>query len=294
MSYQVPTHHVQQFGRNVMFLSQQMGSVLRSCVMEEQITGDRAYIDQLGPVEAQPLVSRHDDTPLISTPHRRRRLTPTPAAWADLIDNEDRVRTINELTSPYARQAAMAFGRLIDRKIIAAAFATSYTGQDGTTTVPFPSSNQIAHNSTNYGSATTGLNIGKLIDAKVRLGLGDVDPNEELFIACTARQIGDLLSSTTVTSADYNTVKALVNGEINSFMGFTFKVTNLIQTNSSGHRRVIAWARSGLGLGVAQELRVEIEPRPDKNYAMQVWASHDVGATRLEEAKVIEIICQEA
>jgi len=160
--------------------------------------------------------------------------------------------------------------------------------------VTFPSTQQIAVDYVESGSAaSSGLTIGKLRKAKQILDRNEVDPTERRYIACTAKQITDLLQTTQVTSSDFNTVKALVAGEINTFMGFEFVRTELVRTNASSNRRVACWAQSGLLLAVGSDITVDIGPRRDKRNATQVYVSATFGATRMEEEKVVEIICAE-
>ncbi|MGD9614937.1 MAG: phage capsid protein [Alphaproteobacteria bacterium] len=295
MSYQVPVHHVQQFNRNLTHLAQQNGSRLRMAVREEQVTGDRMYIDQLGPVTAVRNISRHADTPLISTPHFRRRIVPYPYDWADLIDREDQVRTIHELTNPYAEAGAMAMGRAVDEEIVSAVFGTAYTGQDGTTPIAFPAGQVVAVNSWAYesGSGNVGLTVSKLIEAKVKLDDAEIDGTEQKYFACTATDLGNLLGTTKATSSDFVNVKGLASGEIDSFMGFRFirLPDKIFPKDSNGYRRCFAWVRSGIGLGIARDITTRIDPRPDKRYAQQVYVTMDIGAARLEEAKVVEVKC---
>jgi len=125
------------------------------------------------------------------------------------------------------------------------------------------------------------------------LDANEVDPTERRYIAVTAKQINDLLRTTEVTSADFNTVRALVQGELNSFMGFEFVRTELVRTNASSHRRCVAWAQSGLLLAVGSDITVDIGPRRDKRNSTQVYVSASFGATRMEEEKVVELICAE-
>ncbi len=66
MSTQVSTAFVNQFSSNVQLLSQQMGSLLRSSVSEESVTGEKAFFDQVGSTAAQKRTTRHGDTPLIN------------------------------------------------------------------------------------------------------------------------------------------------------------------------------------------------------------------------------------
>ena len=106
-------------------------------------------------------------------------------------------------------------------------------------------------------------------------------------------EISDLLNITEVTSSDFNTVKALANGEINSFLGFNFIVSNRL-SKSSTTRSCIAYAQDGIALGVGKDVNARIDERSDKSYATQVYYCMSIGATRMEEAKVVEVQCTEA
>jgi hypothetical protein len=287
MSTQITTAFVNQFSSNIQMLSQQMGSLLRNAVDVETVNGEKAFFDQVGSAAAQLRTTRHADTPLIDTPHSRRMLTLADYEYADLIDDQDKVRLLVDPTSTYARAAAAAMGRAMDDVVIAAAFATASTGKDGSTSTPFDTANnQIA-------AGATGLTLGKLIEAKEILDSGDVDPSIPRYIAVSPKQVTDLLNNTTVTSSDYNTVKALAMGEINSFVGFQFIVTNRLGVDGASARRVIAWAADGIKLGIGKEPTARIDERADKSYATQVYYAMTLGATRMEEKKVVEVLCAE-
>ena len=284
MSTQVTTAFVQQYSANVQMLSQQMGSLLRDKVRVESVTGKNAFLDQVGSVTAVEKTSRHSDTPQIDTPHARRRLSMADYEFADLIDQQDKVRLLIDPTSSYAQAAAMAMGRAIDDVIITAALGTAYTGETGSTSTA--NANQIVH-----GSA--GLNIAKLRTAKQTLDLSDVDPSIPRYIIVSPRQISDLLNITEVTSSDFNTVKALANGEINTYLGFNFIVSNRLALSSTT-RSCIAFAQDGLALGIGKDVNARIDERADKSYATQVYYCMSIGATRMEEDKVVEVQCTES
>ena len=294
MSIQITTAFVQQYRANVEHLVQQKGSRLRALVRAETQAAEFEFYDRIGATTAQEVTGRHQDTPLINVPHDRRRVSLRDFDWADLIDRPDRIRMLIDPSSPYSQNAAYALGRKMDDVILDAAFGTVYTGKTGATTVTFPSSQQIAVDYVETGAATnSGLTIAKLRKAKEILDKNEVDPTERRYIAVTAKQVTDLLRTTEITSADYNTVRALVQGELNTFMGFEFVRTELVRTNASNHRRVLVWAQSGLLLAVGQDIVTDIGPRRDKRNSTQVYVSASFGATRMEEEKVVEIICAE-
>ena len=286
MSTQITTAFVNQFSSNVQMLSQQMGSLLRTAVDSESVNGEKAFFDQVGAASAVLRTSRHADTPLVETPHSRRMVTMSDYEYADLIDDQDKVRLLVDPTSTYSRAAAAAMGHAMDDVIITAALGTANTGKDGSTSTALPSGQKIAH-----GSA--GLTIAKLVSAKELLDAASVDPSIPRFIVVSPKQISDLLNNTTVTSSDFNTVKALAQGEINSFVGFQFIVSNRLNTDSNSDRQVIAFASDGIKLAVGKEPAARIDERADKSYSTQVYYCQSIGATRMEEEKVVEIACNE-
>jgi len=286
MSTQITTAFVNQFSANVQMLSQQMGSLLRNAVDAESVNGEKAFFDQVGQAAAVLRTSRHADTPLVETPHTRRMVTMSDYEYADLIDDSDKVRLLVDPTSTYSRAAAAAMGRAMDDVIITAALGTANTGKDGSTSTALPSGQKIA-------VASSGLTIAKLVSAKELLDAASVDPSIPRHIVVSPKQISDLLNNTTVTSSDFNTVKALAQGEINSFVGFNFIVSNRLNTDGSGDRQVIAFAQDGIKLAVGKEPAARIDERADKSYSTQVYYCQTIGATRMEEEKVVEIACSE-
>ena len=186
----------------------------------------------------------------------------------------------------YAQSAAMAMGRATDDELIAAFNASAATGKTGSTSTALPASQQIA-------VAATGLTIDKLREAKEILDLSDVDPSEPRFLVASPKQFTDLLETTEITSSDFNTIKALVSGQVDTFLGFKFLMSNRLPVDGSSDRLCFAWAQRGMLLAVAQDLVIRIDERPDKSYATQVYAGLGIGATRMEEDKVVEIACDE-
>jgi hypothetical protein len=287
MSNQITTAFVQQYSNNVQMLSQQKGSLLRSAVDVETVTGKNSFFDQVGSALAVKRTTRHADTPQMDTPHARRRVSLVDYEYADLIDNQDKIRTLIDPTSSYASAAAFALGRAQDDEIIAALSGTAFTGETGSTSTALPSSQKITE------SGTAGLTIAKLRSAKEILDAASVDPSIARYIAVSPKQITDLLGTTEVTSSDFNSVKALANGEVNSFLGFNFIVSNRL-TSASSKRLCLVWAMDGCKMAIGQDLMTRIDERSDKGYAHQVYVCQSIGATRMEEDKVVTIQAHEA
>lgn len=289
MSTQITTAFVEQYSANVEHLAQQKGSRLRGAVSVESVVGKNAFFEQIGSTAARVRTSRHSDTPRMDTPHARRRVSLVDYDWADLIDNEDKVRMLIDPTSPYSQAAANAMGRAMDDVIIDAADGTAYTGVDGSTSTSYSASMTV---DVQVGGSSTdvGLNVEKLRAAAENLNANEVDDGDR-FVVLNAKQLRNLLAETEITSSDYNSVKALVNGEVNSFMGFNFIRSERIGVDANSDHKVLYFHKSGIKLGVGQNPMAKISERDDKNYATQVFYSMAIGATRMEENKVGYIEC---
>ena len=290
MSNQITTSFVEQYSSNVTMLSQQMGSKLRGSVDVETINGKNAFFDQVGVTSAQLRTSRHGDTPQIDTPHSRRRLSLADYEWADLVDDVDKVRMLVDPTSSYAKAAAAAMNRSIDDVVITALNASASTGVSGATGVALPSTQKFA-----TGQQADGLTIAKLLAAKKTFDLNDVDSSIKRYIVCGPQQIEDLLGTTQVTSSDFATVKALAEGDVNSYLGFEFIMSTRLSFDATNtdDRLIFAYTEDAIKLGIGKDVSAKITERADKSYSTQVYYCMSLGAVRMEEKKVFQIPCDE-
>lgn len=290
MSFEVDKALVNSYHANIEIGVQQMGSRLRSRVRLESQHSEFDFWDRITKTAAVKVTSRHADTPLISTPHDRRRVGLVDYDWADLIDKKDKIRMLADPASAYTQNAVMAMGRAMDQELIAAAFGTAYTGKDGSTTVTFPAGSEVAVNYVESGTAAdSNLTIGKLRKANSIIRTNEAKGEDDMTAAVAQSQIDSLLRTTEVTSADYNTIKALVAGEVDSFMGFKFVQTQELTLGTGNVREDIFFARTGLLLSVGMEVLVDVGPRRDKRNSVQVYVCMSVGATRMWEEKVVRV-----
>jgi hypothetical protein len=298
MSFQVDTALVNSYRSNIQIKFQQRGSRLRQYVREESQNSEFDFHDRIGPTEAVKVKNRHSDTPLISTPHDRRRNATEDYDWADLIDKRDRLRMLADPTSSYVTNASFALGRSMDKEIVDAAFRTAYTGKNGATAVSFPSSQEIAADyHDDGGSGNTNLTIDKLRKIRLMFDLEeavDWDHGEELYMAITAWQINSMLRSSEMTDIDTAAVKALVRGEIDTFMGIKFiRLHPSIIPKTGDIRDCPVWTPQGLMIGVADDIMVDVGPRRDKRNSVQVYVCASFGGTRMWEEQVVKVKCDE-
>ena len=295
MSYTISDMLIEGYHHNVSLIMQQRGSRLANCVRQEIQDTQRSFYDQIAPTEAQDVFGRHSDTVVSTSEIERRVVNLIQSDWADLIDSGDKLKFLTDPTSAFVLNAGYALGRKKDRRIIEALLGDAYCGPKGETKVSFLAENIIDVDYKESGATeNTGLTVEKLRKARQLLDDANIDDDEEQYCIVTSSQIGNLLASEKVTSADYNTVKALVDGKINTFMGFTFKrVDSKLLPKTEDIREVICFAKSGLLLATNGDIKTQIAVRPDKRMAVQVYASMHCGATRMDERKVVKIECNE-
>lgn len=288
MSITIPQSYVEQFSGNVHMLSEQRMSRLRNTVRVETVTGESAAFERVGGIDAPNQITQlHGDTPLNNTPHSRRWLYVADYDVADLIDKQSKVKLLIDPESVYTRRHAGTMGRGIDDAIISALGGDAAQGKAGGTTVSLPLAQKVA-------VASTGLTVQKLLEAKEILDGAEVDEFIPRFLACGSKQVRNLLNDDKVSSSDYNTVRALVQGQINEYLGFTFVRTERLQVDGSSNRLCYAYAMDGVVLGLNQEPASIAAPRPDKRHAQQIYTYGSWGAVRLEDEQVVEIACSES
>lgn len=283
MANTISTAFVEQYKSDVIHLAEQQGSRLRSTVTEQSVTGEKYHFECVSNVAAVEKTTRHPDTPVLDVPHSRRTGDMKDYQWADLVDQEDEVRMKANIRSHYVKLGANAMGHTFDDLIITATTGNAVDGAGSN--VALPSGQKIAHGS-------SGLTLAKLLSTKEILDSADIDEDEERFFLVTAKQITDLLNTTEIKDADYNSVKALVRGQVDTFMGFKFIRTQRL-AKASTTRTCVAYTKSGIGLGVGRNVVTKITERSGKSYAWQVYLAFTAGATRVEDEKVVQVDCTE-
>lgn len=298
MSQQISTAYVKQFHGDVEMLVQQEGSVMAECVRNESQNSEIQFWEQVGPTLATRITNRHGDSPQVDSVHDRRGVSLEFFDWGDFIDRVDKVQILIDPSNPYAKNAAYALGRERDVIILQAIYGAAKVGKEGTSTVAFTAANEVA---VNFGGTAVGLTVAKLIEARRILKSARVMlQREELYCAMTAQQEADLLNTTEVTSADYNSVKALVRGDVDTYLGMMFKQTELLLDPlslpnttflSGGHQRVPVWVKSGVLNATNPQIETEVVRRWDKRGSWYVYAMMGSGAVRMQETKVASILC---
>ena len=301
MSIQIPIAFVDQFKANIMLLSQQKAAKLRGCCRPESITGDTMYVEIIGPKDSQLRGARHGATPISDADHTRRKLSMVDyVVPADLIDKPDRLKMLIDPQSVYVQNQTFSLNRRIDDVVIAALGGSAYEGHAGGTTIGYSavgecrvvqSTGAVAAAGTAHATGSeTALTIAKLLTCKELLDDAEIDDERQRYFLTNPHNLNQLMNTTEVKSSDYNTVKALAQGYVDTFMGFKFiKSTRLVVGADTDCRRSYAFAQDAIVLAVAEEPTVSIDLRPDLLNSTQVYSTLSIGATRVEGPAVVSI-----
>ena len=297
----IPEHYVTQFDNGWKHLVQQRRARLKDCVLHDNVRGKEKTYNQIGKSTMRLITTRNGKTVPSNTPLAKRWLRPKAYDEVTHFDEWDDTLLGETVlpTSATTKSHVQAYSRTVDQTIIDAGLGTAYIGETGTTAVDLGSANQVAVDFDGAGGSTNlGLTLRKMIEAKSILGKNEVyedqDDDGNLIAVVSQQQLDDLLSVTQVTSGDYAAVKALVDGTVNKFMGFSFKRSELLPlVTATDIRSCMFYCKSGIQLGDGR-MSSKWAVRDDLNETLQLRTKCWIGATRLEEEKVVEVFCDES
>lgn len=147
------------------------------------------------------------------------------------------------------------------------------------------------------GGNDTNMNVAKLRQAKGLMDKNNVPPTDR-HIVIHSNGLQSLLAETAVTSSDFNTVKALVNGELNTFLGFQFHVLGDrteggLAIDGSLDRTCFAFHKDAIGYGEGIAPKTEINYIPEKT-SFLVASMFSAGATTIDAEGIVSIVARES
>jgi len=279
--------HIKQFSDDIIHAVQQKNSRLDGTVQRKiGVSAEEFYFNKLGALELQEKTQRFSPTPIADPQHSKRKVVPTSFHQGVLVDDYDQARALVTLQPNYMEALKYAAMRKKDEIIISALGGSAYEGKDGTTPVALPSAQKIV-------SSSAGMTLTKLLTTKEILDGADVDEEIARHIVLSSKQLTNLFNTTEIKNADYNTVKALAEGKIDTFLGFKFIRSQKLLTNASSERLCYAYTQNALGLAINKDMVTEVGKDASKSFATVGYIKIDMGATRVEDKEVVEIACTE-
>lgn len=296
MPDQLPTYFETEYSKNWEMLAQQMDSRLGAAVAPTTITGKRRKFNQLDEGEMSEVTERKGDTPDGDSTGSSYWIFRRKFEKVIVFDEDDEIQlgTIALPDSDEVASMAAASNRTKDRVIIQAFDGTRYIGENGTTSDSFLAAMSIAVDYVASGStANSGLTLAKISRAKKLLDEQEVDDGDRYF-AHSSQQLQDMLLVDKMTSEDYASVKALVDGKIDRFLGFKFVRTELLTRNTSTDvRTCFAWQKSAIKFAEGGR-NTHMDMLPSRRHCKQIRGVYRCGAVRTENEKVVRIYADES
>tara|TARA_R100001443_G_scaffold2205_2_gene7480 strand:+ start:3471 stop:4331 length:861 start_codon:yes stop_codon:yes gene_type:complete len=149
------------------------------------------------------------------------------------------------------------------------------------------------------GSASD-LNTGKIRAAKKALDANNVPPDNRCLLI-HANNLSSLLAQTSATSSDFNTIRTLVDGSINTWLGFRVVVIGDrdeggLTKDGSNDRSTYAFHRDSMGLGISMNQKTNVDWVPEKT-SWLVASMFGAGAIAIEDGSsggIVKITCRES
>lgn len=309
----VPNHFTTMFHENWTMLAQQKQARLQNMVLVQTgCTGEKATRNQVGSIDSMETTgTRFQQIPLRDLPTAKRAIYPrqfSAFTHEDKWDEKGLAPTIAPRGKHTLAHGA-AYGRDIDDIVIEALGGVAYTGATGTTATPLPSSQKVAKDFVNTGSAAdSSFALHKLVRALEILADNDVidddelNSEQELFGIMTPKleaYLRNLINSNSgnnkLFSKDFMPPTLDERGRIKRFLGINWKVSTrpgLIDTEDTSIHFAYVWTKSGVEIDFWEGMTTTVDRLPQTNNAVQFLSQYSMGGTRLEEEKVVQIACE--
>lgn len=268
MAITIDQAFVQQFGAEVKH-SYQAESKLYPIVRKRMVTGaNQSRFQKLGAVSAY-TKTRNADLTVLEPAHTYTDVSMTDHYATVLVDDLDLLKTNVDIKREYVKTVSRAIAKKLDEVII-----TALTAGTATTT-------------TNSGAMT----LARFIEIKTYFDNNEV-PDSDRHVVIGAKTLADLLAVQQVTSSDYNTVRALVDGSVNTYLGMNVcqlpdSWLPLNATPTPDTRVNFGFHSDAVGVAVNADIKTFIEWSPDK-HAWWVKAVASMGAAIVDTTGVCE------
>ena len=287
MNTTITAAFVQQFHDGFVAAAQQTESRFESRVVNRgAIVGSSFTANDMGTVEMSQVTNRYGDTEWTIPDVGTRQALMADYDLAIPIDQFDLPKLLANPQGDYMQRAVAAANRKKDAVIYAAlkGSALRKTDESGS----FAAQAMLAGQQIAAGG--TGMTKAKIIQAKKLFRASEVDEHngEELYFAYDAGMLEDIMSDTTLTSADFMAVKMLQEGNIaGKWMGFNWVPYEALTGTST--KTTVAWAKSAGHVGTGAVPMVDIGPRRDKRNLTQIYVALSIGSVRVNEYKVVTV-----
>ncbi len=292
---------VHALNAEVDLLAQQLDQATRgSYRVKEGVDGKTWPFNLIAPARMSP-ITRDADTTYVNPNQTKRRAQLVDRGVAALVDELDRIKTPADLDSAAIETLAAAKNREKDVICVTQALGNAITVDEAgevTGLQALPAGQIIANGG-------TGLTVAKILQANEILNRQNV-PHRDRYFFYSAEAMTDLLQNTQVTSADFNTIRALANGgfaDDEMWMNFRWRMlagfideaqTIPILPKTGNIRQCIAWQKNGVGVATGLDKSVETMVAPHKWGNQQILLKLSMGAVRIQDPYVVRVDIDES
>ena len=253
---------------------------LAGLVREKSVTGDTVKFNKLTKGVAAVRTPQTEVTPMNLT-YSLVTATMTDYIASEYSDIFNQSHVSFSDRSELSSAVGNAIGRRMDQVVIDAL--------DSATSVAV--ANTVAEDGSS-GSASD-MNTGKIRAAKAALDANNV-PADNRCLLMHANSLEALLAQTSATSADFNSVRALVDGSLSQWLGFSVimmgdRDEGGLTKDGSNARLAYAFHKDALGMGVSMNQKTEINYIADKT-SFLVSSMFGAGAVAIDDGSAGGIV----
>lgn len=270
MSQNLSTVAAEQFDTEVKHAYQGM-KTLRDCVkVRMNVVGDKYDFRTMGKGTATQRTGSSADVVPMNIAHAVKVATLTDYEAPEYTDIYDAATVNFDEVVELAETIAGAMGRRDDQSIIDA----------------------LATTTTTVGAGTQALDLATITAAAKELNKVEAPTSDRYFVIHEGG-LNDLLNDSTISSADYNSVRLLMSGEIDTFMGFKWKIIGggrsegglpLASTVRSG----FAFHKAAIGHAVGIDMKTRVDYVPHKSSWLSV-GSWKAGSVAIDVEGIVEV-----
>jgi len=296
MAISIQKAYIQTFEANIRHLAQQSDTRLRMHVMESGRQSEKHNWDRLA---ASAAIEK--TAPRVATPaggggsgiygstdglewSRRVSISET---WhtGEIVEIEDPRQMLIDPNSAVTHNLAMNMRRAVDDIIIEAATGPAKDGANA---------DQILPTTQVLGDGTGVISLDMILETAEKFYKNDVDPDEAKVFVIGPTQQRKLMQLLEVTSADYQSMRALSTGKLPNFMGFTWIVSNRLEVPAATKLTCLAFTKKAIGMHVAHDITAKVAERPDMSFAWQFYCTMTMGAVRVEDEHIVSVVVKDA
>ena len=279
MAVSLSTNFTKLFAAEVKQAYQAVQKLNGSCRTRTGVVGSTVQFPKIGKASATVHIPQTDVVPLNVT-HSNAVATLSDYAAPEYTSIFDQQKVNYDERKELVQVVSNAIGRRADQIKLDALTASS-------------TSLTVANS---IGGANTNLNFAKVREAK-RLLDGKNVPAADRYMVVHADSLASRLSESQATSVDYVTARNLMDGTIDSWMGFKIIMMGDMDEgglaiDGSSDRSLFAWHKDAIGYAEGIGIKTEINYVPEK----ASWLTNcmlSAGAISIDDEGIVKLTCRE-